>query len=525
MTDGPTEDRSGAAPLGASEAPDAVAAVDPAESDDAIEALAEADAASGLPEGAEAALPHRTAGRARLVSAVMLGVASGSILVPLNSTMLAVALPGVMDEFGLGASTVASLVSLYLGSVAIALPVAGTLGDRFGARRVFLLGVLGFGVGSLLATVAGSFAVLEASRIVQAASGALVSTSSAALIRETAPADRRGEAFGLFDLLTSTSAAVGPFVGGLIVGWFGWRAMFFVAIPIAAASAIVVFVLLHPARHAARGGPGPAPGGAAHPRPLDVPGLVLLALGIVAFLVGIGAFGATDSTVQLIAAVAVIPLLAAFVIVELREPHPAVDPRLLTRRAFSAALIGVFGATVVLHGSFILVPLLVERLLGQTATISGIVLLGIAGVGALVAPFGGRISDRRGRRLVVVAGSFVSAAGLAVLALPASIASAAVVALLLGVVGFGNGLTSPRQAAALESVEPQRVGMAAGTYYTGRYLGGVVGASLAGALLGASVTAGGVSQGFAILAATMVVVGIASLWLPGRRRMGEAAPA
>jgi MFS family permease len=213
------------------------------------------------------------------------------------------------------------------------------------------------------------------------------------------------------------------------------------------------------------------------------------------------------------------------VLVELRQTRPAVDPRLLTRRAFSAAIIGVFGSTVVLHGSFILVPLLVERLLSETATTSGIVLLGIAGVAAIVAPFGGRISDRRGRRLVVVAGSFVSAIGLAILSLPLAIGSAAIVAILLGVVGFGNGLTSPRQAAALESVEPERVGMAAGTYYTGRYLGGVVGASLAGALLGTTVTAGGVSLGFAILAGVMVIVTLASLGLPGRRHAGELAPA
>jgi MFS family permease len=179
----------------------------------------------------------------------------------------------------------------------------------------------------------------------------------------------------------------------------------------------------------------------------------------------------------------------------------------------------VFGSTVILHGSFILVPLLVEVLLRESARTSGIVLLGIAGVGAIMSPVGGRISDRRGRRNVVVLGSAISAAGLAVLALPAAVASAAIVALLLCVVGFGNGLTSPRQAAALESVEPSRVGMAAGTYYTGRYLGGVVGASLAGAILGADVTAAGVATGFALLAAVGLGVAVVSLGLPGRARL------
>jgi MFS family permease len=257
-------------------------------------------------------------------------------------------------------------------------------------------------------------------------------------------------------------------------------------------------------------------------RPLDVPGLTLLGLAIASFLVAIGAVGITDPGVRTAAAIAILPLTAAFLVVELRAAHPAVDPRLVRRPAFAAALAGVFGSTVVLHGSFILVPLLVERLLDQSATTSGIVLLGIAGVWAIVSPFGGRISDRRGRRGVVVAGSLVSAAGLALLALPAAITAAAIVAVLLGVVGFGNGLTSPRQAAALESVETARVGMAAGTYYTGRYLGGVVGASLAGALLGTSVTAAGVSLGFAILAAVMVGVALASLGLPGRRPIPAA---
>ena len=104
----------------------------------------------------------------RLFSAALLGVASGAILVPLNSTMLAVALPGVMGDFGLGANQVSSLVTLYLGAVAVALPVGGSIGDRYGHRPAFLTGVLGFAVASALAAIAGSFEVLELSRVGQA---------------------------------------------------------------------------------------------------------------------------------------------------------------------------------------------------------------------------------------------------------------------------------------------------------------------------------------------------------------------
>ncbi len=453
------------------------------------------------------------ADRGAMLSALMLGVACGAILVPLNTTMLAVALPGIMGEFGLGANEVASVVTLYLAAVAVALPVAGSLGDRFGHRSTFLAGVLGFGFASLLASLAPTFAVLEGARVLQAVSGAFVSTSSTAIVREIAPPGRRGEAFGLFDLLTSVSAAIGPFIGGVLVGLFGWRSMFSLAVPIAIVAAASVAALLAPGRlRDVR----------SRPRPLDVRGLVVLGAAIVAFLVALRA-GAT--TAGLAAFLAMVVLLVVFVAVELRTPEPAVDPQLFRSRPFAAAVAGIFGSTIVLHGTFLMVPLLVERLLGASATASGIVLLGIAGVSALIAPYGGRLSDRVGRRRPAVVGSLIMAAGVGLMAVATGVVPTASVGgllvlatVLLGVVGLGMGLAgSPRQAAAMEAVGGDRVGMAAGTYYTGRYLGGLVGASLGGAVLGSAVTAAGMTLGFVILAVVGVAVAAVSLGLPGRR--------
>ena len=452
-----------------------------------------------------------TAPRERLLTGLMLGLASGAILVPLNSTMLAVALPDVMGEFGLGASAVTSLVSLYLGAVAVVVPVAGTLTDRFGARPIFLAGVLGFGGASLLAAVTSSFQILELGRVLQAASGALVSTSSTVLLREVAPEARRGEVFGQFDLLVSTSAAVGPFIGGVIVAALGWRAMFVLAAPIAVVAALLVGVVL-------RGGTAPRAPALGPARRLDLPGLALLAAAIVSFLLGVQ--GGNEAAIERAGWFALSAgILVVFVVFELRQDDPAIDPRLFARRPFAAATLGVFGMTVVLHGSFVLVPLFVELVLHEPATASGTVLLGLAGVSALIAPFGGRASDRRGRRIVAVVGSAICALGLAALAIPGVAASAIVVGAMLGVVGLGMGLSgSPRQIAALESVEPERLGMASGTYYTLRYVGGAVGASAIGALLGGAVTSGGVSLGFGVLAFAAIGVAIASLGLPGRLR-------
>src|SRR6185503_17187217 len=274
----------------------------------------------------------------------MLGLASGAILVPLNSTMLAVALPDVMGEFRLGASEVSTLVSLYLGTVAIVVPIAGTLSDRFGARPTFLVGVLGFGAASLVAAITSSFAVLELARVLQAAAGGLVSTSSTVLLREVAPESRRGEAFGMFDLLVSISAAAGPFLGGVIVAAFGWRAMFLLAAPIAVVAALLVGVVLR-----GHGAPGGRRAGTPAERRLDVPGLALLAAAIGTFLLGVqgGDTAPFERGGWLVATGA---FVVAFVLYERRADDPAVDPRLFGRRSFAAATLGVFGITVVLHG-------------------------------------------------------------------------------------------------------------------------------------------------------------------------------
>ena len=451
----------------------------------------------------------------RLWTTAMLGIAAGSILSPLNSTMLAVALPSVMDEFVIDAATVASLVTLYLASVAIALPASGSIGDRFGHRRSFLVGVAGFGGASLLAATAGSFPLLAIARVLQAISGALVSTSSTALVRDEAPPARRGAAFGLFDSVTSVSAAIGPLIGGLLVVAFGWRALFLLAIPVSIVALLAVGRIAPPGSGA--GPPTTHQGDRVVPRPIDLRGLSLLAATLIAALIGIrspldGAIGSGAIAVAVIVG-------AIFLMVELRADHPAVDLRLLATRAFAAALAGVFGMTVILHGSFLVVPLMVERLQGGSAAEAGVVLLGISALWAVAAPIGGRASDRIGRRRPAVIGGVVTVFGLAALAALGASITTVVLAGCLALVGFGMGLAgSPRQTAAIETVSPDRVGMAASTYYTGRYLGGVVGASLAGAVLGSSVTPTGVSVVFTILTVVGVLVTLASIGLPSARR-------
>lgn len=447
---------------------------------------------------------------APLLTGALVGLACGVILVPLNSTMLAVALPSLMREFDVDATAVATLVTLYLGAVVIALPASGALGDRFGHRRMFLIGITGFAAGSLLAVLAADFLVLAVARVLQAAAGALVSTSAISLVRLAAPPRRRGATLGMFDMLIGSSAALGPFAGGLLVSALGWRALFLLALPVAAIAGTTVGLL--PGRGTDRSGDGASTWA---PRQVDVPGLGMLALVLSALLVALRGF----DTGAGVAALLLLPvLLVAFVLRERRTEHPAVDLDLFARPAFTAAVAGILGATVILHATFILVPLSVEGILRAGPTTSGLVLLGISGLAALSAPFGGRLSDRFGRRALAVVGALLMVAGLGALATVSSTLTVATMATLLAVVGLGFGLSgSPRQAAALEAVEPNATGMAAATYFTGRYLGGVLGALLAGMLLADGVTAPTVGLGFGILAGIGIAIAAASLGLPGSR--------
>ena len=442
---------------------------------------------------------------------MMVGLALGAILVPLNSTMLAVALPSVMGTFAVTPDAAATLVTLYLGAVAIAVPVGGSIGDRFGQRRAFLVGVGGFGLASLMAALAPAFSLLLGARLLQAVSGALVSTSSVSLVRASAPAHRRGAAFGLFDMLVSTSAALGPLVGGVIVGAFDWRAMFLLAAPISIVAIAAVALQGDPMRALASGAEP------RRPRPIDGAGLASLALLLAAILLALR--GGRDGPIDTLAAVAIPVLLLVFIRIELATDQPAVDPHLFRSRPFVAAIGGVLLATVVLHATLVLVPLLIEVLQAGSPTTTGLVLLGISALGAIAAPVGGRLSDRVGRRRPAVIGAAATALGLAVLWQIATVAPPLVLGVVLAVVGAGMGLAgSPRQAAALETVSADRVGMAAGTYYTGRYLGGVLGASLAGAVLGGAVTGSGVGLGFGILTLVGCGLVIASAGLPARQR-------
>lgn len=172
-----------------------------------------------------------------------LALAGGMVaasLVPLNSTMIAVALPDLARDVEVGRGTAAMLVTTYLVAMALCQPWAGRLGDRFGSRRVALVALAGFAVLSVLAAAAPSFAALLAARVVQAVFGAALVPNIQALIRSSVAVDRRGRAFGILGSGIGAGAAAGPVVGGLLVDLSSWRSIFLVNAPVAVAALLLV---------------------------------------------------------------------------------------------------------------------------------------------------------------------------------------------------------------------------------------------------------------------------------------------
>ena len=185
------------------------------------------------------AAPHVEATQS-LPTARILSIALVAGLVPLNATMIAVALPEIADDFGVSTATVSLLITIYLVVMLIGQPLAGRITDSVGARRSLLFALVGLAVFSLGAAMATSFGVLVAARAAQAVCAATLSPAAQSLLRSTTGPDQQGRVFGILGSVLGTGAAIGPVLGGALVQGFGWQAIFVVNVPIAFVALLVV---------------------------------------------------------------------------------------------------------------------------------------------------------------------------------------------------------------------------------------------------------------------------------------------
>jgi len=418
------------------------------------------------------------------------GLALAAILAPLNSTIIAVALPSIADAFDASPATATQwLVTAYLVVTIVAQSPAGKLADLWGTSRVLTLGRAAFGLGALLAAFSPSLLVLGAGRVLMAIGAALSVPSVFAALRNSVPPERRGRVFGVFGAIMGGAAALGPVLGGFLTDAFGWHSVFVVNLPV-----VLLSFLLEPPARGERSTKTPH---------FDWLGSAILGVAVVLL---VSAVNLTSLLFALGAAV----LLAVFVMRELRAGDPVLDVRLFARPAFAAGSSIVGLQNLAMYAMLFLLPFfLVDR--GAAHTGRTLLLFTLSMV--LASPAGGRLSDAIGARIVAFAGALISTAGAALFIAQGELFASVIL------MGAGIGVsTSPAQASALGAVQASQAGVASGALSTMRYLGGVVGSGLVTVLAGGGLTR---DARLYVFPAVLLVSAAAALVLPGQRSKME----
>jgi EmrB/QacA subfamily drug resistance transporter len=417
--------------------------------------------------------PSAAQKRLTLIAAIL-----GSSVVFMDSTVVNVALPAIEDDLGGGLAGQQWTANAYLVTLSALILIGGSLGDIFGERRIFSLGVLGFGVSSLVCAVAPTIEVLVLGRALQGAFGALLTPAALAVIVATFDSTERGAAVGSWTAWSGISTVAGPLIGGQLVDTVSWRWIFAINLPLIA----IDLVLINRAMPADR------------PRPVDarvdVPGALMCALGLAGATFGLirqPEAGWADPTV-VVPLVGGVALLVAFVVYEARASHPMLPLSLFRRRNFAVAN----GGTLFVYGGlgllFFFLVLYLQQVAGYDALEAGATGLPVTILMFLLSRRFGLLADRYGPRFFMSVGPFVAAGGLALL-LRVGADVDYFTDLLPGLVLFALGLSmtvAPLTATVLADADEHNAGIASGVNNAVARVAGLVAIAAVGAIIAAS---------------------------------------
>lgn len=399
------------------------------------------------------------------------------LIVSLDNTVMNVALPSIRRELDASVTGLQWTLDAYTLVLAALLMPAGALADRFGRRRVFRIGLAVFTVASLLCSLAPGLGWLIAARVLQAVGGSMLNPVAMAIITNTFTDPReRGRAIGVWGGVVGISMAAGPLVGGLLVEWSGWRAIFWINVPIGLA-AILLATRYIPESKAGRA------------RRLDLVGQLLMVGLLASAAYGIieGPLHGLTSPVVLGAAAIGVLCLAALLWYEPRRTEPFIDLRLFRSPPFAgASAIAVF-AFAALGGFLFANTLYLQDVRGLSALEAGLYLLPMAGATLVFAPISGRMVGSRGARLpLLVAGVCMAAAGV-LLALNAS-GHMPMWALIVAFVAFGAGfgmVNAPVTDTAVAGMPREQAGVAGALASASRQVGMAAGVAVIGSVIAA----------------------------------------
>ena len=432
----------------------------------------------------------------------------------IDSTVVNVALPHIGEDLGAGFGGLQWTINAYTLTLAALILLGGSLGDTFGRRRIFLIGVIWFAVASAACGLAQNIEMLIAARALQGVGGALLTPGSLALISASFRKADRAAAIGAWSGMGGLAGAVGPFLGGYLVD-ISWRAIFLINLPLAAV-VVVVTVLRVPESRDTESAPG-----------LDVSGTILAVLGLVGLTYGFTELANSGATVDALVAVgAGVLALLAFVVAERRSPHPLVPPSLFANMTFRVAN----SITVLIYGAlgvvFLLLVLQLQTVARFSPLAAGTALLPVTAVMLVFSSRAGALAGRIGPRMPMTIGPLLAAAGV-LLMLRIGPTASWLVDVLPAALLFGAGLAlvvAPLTASVLDSAPDHLAGSASGVNNAVARSGGLIAVALIPGLAGISGTdyadpsafdngfrtAMSIAAGLLIVASAMALVGLRS---------------
>jgi len=462
-----------------------------------------------------------TAPRSRWTLAI---VSIALFMTALDNLVVGVALPSIRVDLGGSIESLEWTVNAYTLAFAVLLITGAALGDRFGRKRMFVIGLGIFTIASAAAALAPGIDALIAARAIQGLGAAIVLPLTLTLLSEAFGAERRGVALGIWAGVSGLGVALGPFVGGAVVEGIAWQWIFWLNVPIGLVLLPVAWARLTESH-------GPS-------KTLDLPGLTLVGGGLFGVTFGIvraTALGWTSATVVTAIGVGV-AMLAGFLWWEHRAPNPMLPLRFFRSRAFAATngvsfsmFFGVFGAIFLLSQFF-------QTAQGYGPLEAGLRTLPWTGMPMLIAPIAGLLSDRIGSRPLMVAGLALQAVAMAWLTAVSS-PEVAYSSLVVPFVFAGTGMAlvfAPSANAVLSAVRPEEAGQASGATNAIRELGGVMGVAVLASVFSANGSyaspqafSDGVVAALPIAAAVLGLGAVIALFVPGinARRTVAAAPA
>jgi EmrB/QacA subfamily drug resistance transporter len=428
----------------------------------------------------------RTAKRSGMLGSpglTLLSAALGVMMVALDGTIVAVANPAIQSKLGASLADIQWVTNGYLLALAVTLITIGKIGDRFGHKKVFLTGIVGFAATSaavgLSGTIAGSISLIITFRILQGVFGAMLQPTALALLRNTFPVEKLNGAIGIWGAVIGASTAAGPIVGGLLVQHISWEACFYINVPVGLIALTMGLLVLRetPPSQAARS--------------FDIPGIGLLSAFL--FLLVWGLIKAPDygwASGQSIAFFAgAVVALVLFVLREARAKEPLLPLKLFRSVPLSAGTVLVITLMFAMFGAMFFMTFFMENVHGLDPIATGVRLLPMTGMLIVGAPLAGQVITRIGPRIPMVAGMLLAAAALF------GLSRIGMASGLNDTIGWfamlGLGL-SPVMVGATEVIvgnaAVQLAGVAGGLQSTAMQVGGTIGTAVLGAVMSAKVS-------------------------------------